>query len=77
MVLEWSKKSWGRKKDLNSSPTGCVVLSKLLRLSASQIHQLSSEYIISLWTFQAKYKDPIIRNERLHARTPSVWEMKK
>ena len=42
------EKILGKKKDLNSSPTGCVVLSKLLNLSASQIHQLSSEYIISL-----------------------------
>lgn len=56
------KKNPREGKDLNFSPTGCVVLSKLLNLSASQIHQPSGEYIISLWTFQANCEDPILRS---------------
>lgn len=32
----------GKGKDLNFNPTVCVVFSKLLNLSASQIYQLSS-----------------------------------
>lgn len=38
----------GTGEGLNFSPTGCVVLSKLLNLSASQIHQPSSEDTVSL-----------------------------
>lgn len=49
-------------KDLNFSPACSVVLCKLLNLSASEIHQPSSEYIISLWTFQANCEDPILRS---------------
>ena len=62
MTLEWLKKNPTEGKDLNFSPTGCVVLSKLLNLSASQIYQPSSEYLISLRTFQANCEDPILRS---------------